>query len=189
VERRILIACIGNIFLGDDAFGVEVARRLAGRPLPEGVHVVDFGIRSYDLAYALMEEWDLVILIDAVPRGGQPGTIYVIEPELPSQDAPQAAALDGHTMNPVAVLQMVAMLRGETGASTGVPSLRSNGSLLVVGCEPSPANPEEAGMELSAPVRAAVDEAIRVIEGLISRFQATSTVGAVLSKEDVWERS
>jgi hydrogenase maturation protease len=188
VGRRILVACIGNIFLGDDAFGVEVARRFADRSLPEGVQVVDFGIRSYDLAYALMEDWDLVILVDAVPRGGQPGTIYVTEPELPAPDAPQATTLDAHTMNPVAVLQMVEMLRGET-APVGAKFLRSKGSLLVVGCEPSPADPEEAGMELSAPVKASVDEAIRVIEGLISRFPATSTVGTVRSREDIWERS
>lgn len=176
MERRILVACIGNIFLGDDGFGVEVARRFADRSLPDGVRVVDFGIRSYDLAYALMDDWDLVVLVDAVPRGGQPGAVYVIEPELPAADAPQTPALDAHAMNPVAVLQMVAMLRDEAGA----PSLRSKGgSLLVVGCEPSPADPEEAGMELSAPVRAAVDEAIRVIEELIVNFPAVPTVTAV----------
>ena len=87
MQHRILVACIGNIFLGDDGFGVEVARRFADRPLPEGVRLVDFGIRSYDLAYAMMEDWELIILVDAVPRGGEPGTVYVIEPELPAPDA------------------------------------------------------------------------------------------------------
>jgi hypothetical protein len=77
VEHNILIACIGNIFLGDDAFGVEVARRLANQALPEGVRVIDFGIRSYDLAYALMDDWEFVILVDAAPRGGLPGTVPV----------------------------------------------------------------------------------------------------------------
>ncbi len=172
MERNILIACVGNIFLGDDAFGVEVARRFADRALPEGIHVVDFGIRSYDLAYALMEDWEYVILVDAVLRGGQPGTVYVIEPELPApalpgKDAPQAPALDAHSMNPVAVLQMVALLGGRIKR------------MIVVGCEPSPADPEEAGMELSAPVRAAVDEAIRVIEELILKFPTAQTVGIV----------
>src|SRR3954447_4848965 len=78
---RILIAGVGNIFLGDDAFGVEVARQLAQRPQPEGVRVADFGIRGFDLAYALMDDLDLAILVDAIPRGGAPGTLYVIEPE------------------------------------------------------------------------------------------------------------
>jgi hydrogenase maturation protease len=171
VERRILIACVGNIFLGDDAFGVEVARRLAGRTLPKGVRAVDFGIRSYDLAYAIMEAWDLVILVDAAPRGGQPGTVYVIEPELPgatvdgtatstAQAEPDLQTLDAHSMDPVAVLHLVHVLGGEVKR------------VVVVGCEPSPLDlsvaVEEAAMELSLPVRAAVDEAIRVIEGLIS---------------------
>ena len=73
-NSRILIACIGNIFLGDDGFGVEVARRLAGRPLPPEVMLKDFGIRGFDLTYALLEPYELVILVDACPRGGEPGT-------------------------------------------------------------------------------------------------------------------
>ncbi len=162
MERRILVACIGNIFLGDDGFGVEVARRLAQRSLPEGVRVVDFGIRSYDLAYALMDDWELVILVDAVPRGGQPGTVYVIEPELPAADTPQSPALDAHTMNPVAALQLVSVLGGEVKR------------MIVVGCEPSPVDPEEAGLELSAPVLGAVDEAITAVEELIVNFPETT---------------
>jgi hydrogenase maturation protease len=80
MKGKLLVAGIGNIFLGDDAFGVEVVKRLAQRPLPEGVRVVDFGIRSYDLAYALMDDWDLAILVDALPRGGEAGTVYTVEP-------------------------------------------------------------------------------------------------------------
>jgi hydrogenase maturation protease len=76
---RVLVACIGNIFLGDDAFGVEVAQRLAGRGLPEGVRVVDFGIRGLDLTFALLDDYEAVILVDATPRGGDPGTLYVLE--------------------------------------------------------------------------------------------------------------
>ena len=150
---KLLVACVGNIFLGDDAFGVEVAKRLAERLLPEGVRVVDFGIRSYDLAYALMEDWDLVILVDAVPRGGEPGSLYVIEPELPAGDEDNVA-VDAHVMNPVAVLQMVHMLGGAVKR------------MLVVGCEPAC---DEESMGLSAPVQAAVREAVSMIEELISR--------------------
>jgi hydrogenase maturation protease len=150
-----LVACVGNVFLGDDGFGVEVARRFAERPVPIGVSVIDFGIRSYDLAYALMNDWDLKILVDALPRGGKPGTIYVMEPEHPTNVGQEA--LDAHSMNPVAVLQLVGALGGEVGR------------LLVVGCEPETVEPSaEGNMDLSDPVNAAVDEAIRVIEGLIA---------------------
>lgn len=69
VGRRILVAGIGNVFLGDDGFGVEVVRRLAGRGLPEGVEVKDFGIRGMDLAYALQDDYELVVFVDATPRG------------------------------------------------------------------------------------------------------------------------
>src|SRR5437868_14687112 len=80
--RRILIACIGNIFLGDDGFGVEVAQRLSSREYPEGVQVVDFGIRGMELAYTLLDDYDTLILVDAVPRGSPAGTLYLIEPDL-----------------------------------------------------------------------------------------------------------
>jgi hydrogenase maturation protease len=79
---QVLVAGIGNVFLRDDAFGVEVSRRLMQRALPPGVVVKDFGIRSYDLAYALMEDWNLVIMVDALSRGGDPGTLYLFEPDM-----------------------------------------------------------------------------------------------------------
>jgi hydrogenase maturation protease len=168
VAPSILVACVGNIFLGDDGFGVEVARRLADRAMPEGVRVVDFGIRSYDLAYAFMDDWDLVILVDVLPRGGQPGTVYVFEPELPAQnEVPVEPVLDAHAMSPVAVLQAVSMLGGK---------LRR---MVVVGCEPARTGEDEQGsMELSAPVQAAVDEAVRVVEELVVGFPAASRAGA-----------
>src|SRR5438128_1754175 len=87
-RRAVLVAGVGNIFLGDDAFGVEVAQRLARRPLPAGVRVVDFGIRGLDLAYALLDPYEAVILVDAMPRGEQPGTLYVLEPDLGPDSAP-----------------------------------------------------------------------------------------------------
>ena len=117
---KVLVAGVGNIFLGDDAFGVEVVQRLASRALPEHVSVVDFGIRSYDLAYALMEPWELVILVDAVSRGEEPGTVYLIEPELPQPgESPDESAFDAHSMNPVSVLQLVEQTGRQVRAHLG----------------------------------------------------------------------
>ena len=121
--RTVLIAGIGNVFLGDDGFGVEVARRLAERELPAGVKVADFGIRGMDLAYELQEDYDAAVLVDAVPRGGEPGTLYVIEPELEAA----GPVLDAHAMDPVRVLGLARTL------GTLPPRV------LVVGCEPATA--------------------------------------------------
>lgn len=164
---KILIAGIGNIFLGDDAFGVEVAQQLIQRLLPANVQVLDYGIRSYDLAYALMQEWELVILVDAVPRGENPGTVYTIEPELSELDT--APSLDAHTMNPVSVLQLVRALGGEPAR------------VLVVGCEPMKLEPDETTGEigLSAPVRRAVNVAIEVIEELLASSFLNSKKAAI----------
>src|SRR4051794_37928486 len=106
---RILIAGIGNIFLGDDAFGVEVATRLAGRSRPEGVRVVDFGIRGFDLSFAMLDDDDVIILADAAPRGGAPGTLYVIEPDPAESREPEPGEMliDPHAMDPAKVLRLV----------------------------------------------------------------------------------
>ena len=101
---RILIACIGNIFLGDDGFGAEVARRLAARPFRRQLSVKDFGIRGLDLTYALLDPYDLVILVDACARGGEPGTVYLIEPD-PLIEAARCRSLEAHGMNPMNVLR------------------------------------------------------------------------------------
>jgi hydrogenase maturation protease len=155
MKGRILVAGIGNIFLGDDGFGVEVAKRLASRPLPECVRVVDFGIRSYDLAYALMEPWQLVILVDALPGGDEPGTIYLVEP---TQPAECECEVDAHSMNPESVLRLVGALGGQVGR------------MLVVGCEPATVEFDEGtSFGLSDAVQAAVDEAVRVVEELIAQ--------------------
>lgn len=158
----ILVAGIGNIFLGDDGFGVEVAQRLARRPLPAGVRVTDFGIRGYDLAYALMSEPDRTILVDACPRGEAPGTVYVIDTGLAPLDDPDDGqpVLDAHDMNPLHVLRLARSL----GASPK--------HVLVVGCEPATLGPEEGHMGLSPPVEAAVDEAVALIESLVVRLQS-----------------
>src|SRR6478672_10064780 len=101
----ILVAGIGNIFFGDDAFGVEVARRLGQQPLPESVRVVDFGIRGLDLTYALLDPYEAAILVDAAPRGGIVGTVYILEPEL-NQTSMPGSALELHSMDPVKVLRL-----------------------------------------------------------------------------------
>ena len=90
----ILVACIGNIFLGDDGFGVEVARALASRSLPQDVVVKDFGIRGFDLVYALLDHPGLTILVDACPRGGSAGTVYVVEPETTARQLLASCGLD-----------------------------------------------------------------------------------------------
>lgn len=161
MERaRVLIAGIGNIFLGDDAFGVEVVQRLAQRGLPEEVRVVDFGIRGLDLTYALLEEFEAVIMVDAAPRGGQLGMLYVIEPETeaaPIHLEPADFMIQTHGMDPVKVLRLVAALGGRVER------------LLLVGCEPTPAGAEEdMALGLSPPVQAAVEEAVVLIESLVA---------------------
>jgi hydrogenase maturation protease len=153
---RILVAGIGNIFLGDDGFGVEVARRLVAEECPESVRVLDFGIRSYDLTYALLEPYELIILIDACPRGEEPGTVYVIEPELKeAAESPAPVALDGHTMNPVNVIRLAKAMGNISGR------------IVLVGCEPATLGGEEGQMGLSEPVAAAIDEAVKLVKRVI----------------------
>ena len=151
--ERILVAGIGNIFLADDGFGVEVVKRLAERELPEGVEVVDFGIRGLDLAYALHEGYEVVIFVDATPRGEEPGTVYVIEAEIEEEGE---VALDTHGMDPVKPVRT-----------------------LVVGCEPqlvlSGENYDDMLMELSEPVRAAVGEAAKLVESLVKEISESNS--------------
>jgi hydrogenase maturation protease len=111
---KVLIAGIGNIFHGDDAFGVEVAARLARRSLPAEARVVDFGIRGFDLAYALLDGYDVTILVDTTARGGAPGTLYTIEidPNAPSGLDEPRIDVATHGMNPMRVLQMAQTMGG-----------------------------------------------------------------------------
>jgi hydrogenase maturation protease len=162
---RILIAGIGNIFLGDDAFGVEVARRLSAREWPPNVRVTDFGIRSYDLAYALLDGYDTTILVDACPRGEPAGTLYVIEPDLcdvssAESESPdeQQVAVEAHSMNPLSVLRLA--------TSMGGPLKR----VLLVGCEPATLGPDEGQMGLSATVEAVIEDAVKLVESLVGRI-------------------
>ncbi len=121
ITRTVLVAGIGNVFLGDDGFGVEVAQRLAARPLAAGVTVVDYGIRGYDLAYALVRGADHVILVDACPRGEPPGSVFVLEPDLADLDSPNdgATTLDAHDLNPIARAAAGPIARRDAGIGSG----------------------------------------------------------------------
>lgn len=148
---RVLVAGVGNIFLGDDGFGVEVARRLSTMDLP--ADVVDYGIRGMHLAHDLAGAgYALTILVDATQRGDPPGTVYVVELAESTMDT---VLLDAHGMQPDAVLGLVRVLGGDPGC------------VLLVGCEPASLDP---GMALSRPVAQAVDTAVRVVRALVERF-------------------
>ena len=152
MKHRILVAGIGNIFLGDDGFGVEVAARLADAGLPDWVRVADYGISGLHLAYDLAEGYQTAILVDAAPRGGEPGSVYVLKVEPGAAQGartPPPLVLDGHGMQPDVVLGMLDML----GAGAGT-------RVLVVGCEPAST---EEGIGLSAPVAAAVGRAVNIV--------------------------
>jgi hydrogenase maturation protease len=154
----ILIAGIGNIFLGDDGFGCEVTRRLTQLDWPDNVKVVDFGIRGLDLAYALLDGHDVTIFVDATPHGDEPGTLYTIEPALDEiENIETGAMVDAHGMDPMQVLSMVKAMGGEFR------------KILLVGCEPATFGPEEGQMGLSEPVAAAVVEAVKVVESLVTK--------------------
>jgi hydrogenase maturation protease len=154
---RTLVAGIGNIFLGDDGFGVETARRLAERDVPGHVEVVDIGVRAVHLAYQLLDGYDTLVLVDATARGEAPGTLYVLEHDFGDGTPSPAAAMDGHRMTPDAVLGLLGALCAGTG---GEPPRR----VLVVGCEPASV---DEGIGLSAQVSDAVPEAVRLIEELL----------------------
>jgi hydrogenase maturation protease len=167
VNDRVLVAGVGNIFLGDDGFGSEVARRLAEEALPDGVTVIDFGIGGIHLAYELQEGYGTAILVDASPRGQEPGTVFVMEVDRDdtgagSGDLPVAMAgalADGHAMEPDWVLDRISAL----GVATRV---------LVVGCEPADTS-EQIG--LSPPVHRAVDEAVGVVLGLLREVAGSTS--------------
>jgi hydrogenase maturation protease len=166
---RILIAGVGNIFLGDDVFGVEVAQRLARGGLPDQVRVVDFGIRGLDLTYALLEGYESVILVDAAPRGGPPGMLYVLDVGGDGSTTTEGAdpLIQTHGMDPVKVLRLAAAMGGTVGR------------LRLVACEPTPpAEADDLLGGLSAPVRAAVDEAVSLITSLVARLLRGEDIAA-----------
>jgi hydrogenase maturation protease len=156
MKNRILVAGVGNIFLGDDGFGVEVARRLGAETWPDGVDVADFGIRGVHLAYQLLEGYDTLILIDAAARGEPPGTIFVLEPDFAHEETIERTEsgflLDAHGMDPEMVLGILKDLGGKVGR------------VVIVGCEPAEIVER---MGLSESIECAVDEACRVVRRLV----------------------
>lgn len=170
MSGRTLVAGVGNIFLGDDGFGVEVARRLVERGLPgdgaagaPDVEVADFGIRGVHLAYQLMDGYQALVLVDAMPRGDAPGTVYVLEADLgtagvdPDDDSPGPVEVpDAHSMDPGTVLALLATVNGGV-----VPVQR----VLVVGCEPATV---EEGIGLSPPVAEAVDRGVEAVLAVLA---------------------
>ena len=164
---KTLVAGIGNVFLSDDAFGVEVVRELQHAhlgELPDGVRVLDSGIRGMHLAYELLDGYDAVVLVDATRRGGEPGTLHTLEHD-PDEPAP-AAALDGHGMDPASVLRLLRDL----AASMEVP--RPVGRVLVVGCEPACL---DEGIGLSPAVAAAVGPAVDMVRELVTTLEGAQT--------------
>jgi hydrogenase maturation protease len=158
--NRILVAGIGNIFFGDDAFGLVVVAELKRSELPPEVEVLDFGIRGYDLAYAIMDGYAATILVDATIRGNEPGTLYLIEPSQEDIAELGTAAPDGHSLGPVQVIQLVQSLGGQIS------------SLYLVGCEPALLETDDGQMGLSEPVQAAVPGAVEMIRRLTRELAA-----------------
>jgi len=174
MNARILVAGVGNIFKGDDAFGVEVIARLRARALPEWVCMQDFGIRGFDLAYALMEPWHVAILVDATARGGEPGTIYVIEH---IDDGPTSASVEPHAMDPVQAIELVKALGG-----TLPPT-------IVVGCEPQELGGQDGAMGLTPVVESALDAAVDKVLQLVERFSAADLPAGVEDLQQQEHRS
>jgi hydrogenase maturation protease len=163
-KARILVAGIGNIFLGDDGFGVEVVRRLMLRNLPAEARVVDFGVRGLDLAYAFQEGYETTILIDAFPHGKTPGTVSVVKPDTNAIDASPGNFVEPHSMNPMNVLRMAKAMNGALNR------------VLLVGCEPATLGGDEGCMGLSWPVESALDRAVSTTEALIKRILDGETI-------------
>jgi hydrogenase maturation protease len=169
VSRRVIVAGVGNIFLGDDAWGVEVVRKLLEEDLPDNVHVEDYGIRGVHLAYEILNGYDTVILVDAAPREEAPGTVYVMEIDPHATAATSnefgdagAGVMDAHRMDPATVVALVSSLGGAIGR------------LLLVGCEPESV---EEGAELSEPVRAAVEHGVLTVRQLLDEDGARYASG------------
>jgi hydrogenase maturation protease len=167
MTTRILVAGIGNIFLGDDGFGSEVVRNA---DIPQGdasVRVIDYGIRGMHLAYDLLEDWDTLVLVDAVPSRGNPGALHVFQADHESGSA--ATGMDSHSMDPAAVFASLRALGGNPPYT------------VVVGCE---AGSVEEGIGLTEPVAKAVPRAARAVEEIVAAL-STSTPAQPSSREEL----
>lgn len=154
MSDAVIAAGIGNMFLSDDGFGVEVARRLAQRrALPSCLRVLDSGIRGVHLAYELLDGCRGLVLVDAVQRGAEPGTLTVIAADDPWLSG--RAAVDGHDLDPASVLGLVERLGGRPPRT------------FVVGCEPAVL---ESGIGLSPPVESAVEPAVETVLALVEEL-------------------
>ena len=167
--NAILVAGVGNIFLSDDGFGVEVVRRLAERELPAGVEVVDVGIRGMHLAYQLLDGYTALVLVDTTARGGAPGQLYLLEHDLLAVRAPGDGAVhdltvpDAHDMSPDTVLALL----GSLATAAGLEPTAGLRRVLVVGCEPAST---ADGIGLSDPVAAAVDRAATAVTRVVTEL-------------------
>lgn len=157
-QARVLVAGIGNIFLGDDGFGVEVVRRLSANEIPAGVRVSDFGIRGLDLTYALQDGYETTILVDAYPHGQPPGTVSLVEPDLDNLGEGQPDVVDAHGMNPLNVLRTAKAMNAKLN------------NVLLVGCEPATLGGDEGHMGLSEPVEAAVEQTVQLVTSLLTKI-------------------
>jgi hydrogenase maturation protease len=174
MTARILVAGIGNIFLGDDGFGSEVVRNAEIPQDDPSVRVIDYGIRGMHLAYDLLEEWDTLILVDAVPSRGSPGTLHVFQAEHEAdheandESGSAATGVDGHSMDPAAVFASLRALGGSPPYT------------VVIGCE---AGSVEEGMGLTEPVAKAVPRAARAVEEIVAALQTSVTARAPAREE------
>jgi hydrogenase maturation protease len=158
---RVLVAGIGNVFHSDDGFGSEVAGRLAALRWPDGVRVVDYGIRGLHLAYDLLEPWDALVMIDALPDRGRVGSVVVLG--IGPHDVEESGHVDAHGMDPATVLGSLSALGGRMPPRT-----------LLVGCQVAETGD---GMGLTPPVEAAVDEAVRAVRTVVTGDLHPAEVG------------
>ncbi|OBF79168.1 peptidase M52 [Mycobacterium sp. 852002-51163_SCH5372311] len=165
MAARILVAGIGNIFLGDDGFGSEVVRHAEIPQDDDSVRVVDYGIGGMHLAYDLLEDWDTLVLVDAVPSRGRPGTLHVFQVD--HQTGSSAPGLDAHSMDPETVFASLRALGGSPPYT------------VVVGCE---AGNVEEGIGLTDPVAQAVPRAARAVEEIVAALRTPATA-APMQKE------
>lgn len=160
--KRFLVAGVGNVLCGDDAFGVEVARVMSYRPMPPEVTVADFGMRSYDLTFAILEGYDATILVDAVPHGEKPGTISLLEPDLSAASRYDDGLTQGFN-NPQRIFEILKLFGGQAG------------KVYLISCEPEIWERTDGRIGLSPAVRAAVPQAIEMISGLVSQLLGRAT--------------